>query len=73
MIHEVEGAELAGDVIVADDVVPANAAVVTQPGGELHQGVVGGLGELAGGVRVTDLDGEGRWWRRTSHPWGYTG
>ena len=59
MLHKVEGAELAGDVVVADDLVPADAGVVAEPGGELHQAVVTGLVKLSGLVRVTDLDGEG--------------
>ena len=59
VLHKVEGAELAGDVVVADDLVPADAGVVAEPGGELHQAVVTGLVKLSGLVRVTDLDGEG--------------
>ena len=58
VLHKVEGAELAGDVVVADDLVPADAGVVAEPGGELHQAVVAGLVKLSGLVRVTDLEGE---------------
>ena len=59
MLHEVQGAELPGDVVVADHPVPADVAVVAQPGGQAHQGLVAGLGELARGVGVADLNGEG--------------
>ena len=59
MLHEVQGAELPGDVVVADHLVPAEAGGVAQPGGEADQGVVAGLGELPRGVGVAYLDGEG--------------
>ena len=59
MVHKIEGAELLRHVVVADHPVPADVAVVAQPGGQAHQGVVAGLGELARGVGVADLNGEG--------------
>ena len=42
-----------------DHPVPAEVEVVAQPGGELHQGLIAGVGEHPVGVGMADLDGDG--------------
>ena len=42
-----------------DDVVAAQPVPIRQVAHQLHQGLIGGVGELAGLVGVTALDGDG--------------
>ena len=59
VLHKVQGAELAGDVVMTDDVGPFQTVIVRQKGGEPDQGVVGLLGKLPVLPGVTALDGDG--------------
>ena len=58
MIHKVKGAGLSRHVVVADDLIGVQPVVIRQPGAQLHQGVVGGLGKLPRPVRMAALDGQ---------------
>ena len=59
MVDKVKRTFLSGHVVMADQMGFIEIQCFTEPGAQLDEGLVRGVGELSRFVRVADLNGDG--------------
>ena len=59
MFHIIFGTVFSGNIMMADQVVRGQIQLITEPGSQPDQGIVGLLAEFAAVIRMADFDGQG--------------